>query len=384
MADVFRILDRFKITGRGTVYTVKNYAHSNIRIGDVLYDLQSNRFIVKGIEMSGRIPDGMSREDMPLGLLFELVDGVEVAGNMLVRSPRNVNFIFCNHPLYPKRVDEDYEEEFQVAGQEHACALFSYEDLEMGELSLYGEDISGLTIYRGWMMKPELYRTFYDKLEAKGIILINTPEEYERYHMLPGWYDDFKDDTAKSVWEDQGTVESALLMTRGLEGAYIVKDFVKSRKHEWYDACFISNIADKANAERIIRNFVERQDSDLVGGVVFRQFEKLKPVGFHEKSGMPISEEYRVFAFAGRIMIIDAYWHARQKVSFSDEEWFWIETAVKKLESNFVTIDIARRDDGRLIIMELGDGQVSGRQQIKPADFYRAFNPEAIRGRGAD
>ncbi len=379
MPDVFRILDRFKITDRGTIYTVKNHAHSNIRIGDVLYDFQSNRFKVKGIEMFRRIPDGMSIEDMPIGLMFELMDGVEVEGNMLVRSLEDVNFIFCNHPLYPKRVDKDYEEEFQAAGLEHACALFSYENLEIGKLSLYGEDISGLTIYRGWMMKPELYRTFYDKLEAKGIILINTPEEYERYHMLPGWYDDFKDDTSKSVWENQGTVDSALLLTRGLEGSYIVKDYVKSRKHEWYDACFINNIADKSNAERIIRNFVERQDSDLVGGVVLRHFEKLKPIGFHEKSGMPISEEYRVFAFAGRIMIIDDYWQADQKVSFSYEERLWIEAAVKKLKSNFVTMDLARREDGSLIIMELGDGQVSGLQQIKPTDFYRAFNPDVLR-----
>lgn len=379
MGDVFRILDRFKITGRGTVYTIKNYAHSNVRIGDILYDLQSNRFKVMGVERFRQIPDGMSIEDMPIGLMFELVGGVEAEGNMLVRSLEDVNFIFCNHPLYSKRVDEDYEEEFQVAGLEHACALFSYENIEIGKLSLYGEDISGLTIYRGWMMKPELYRTFYDKLEAKGIILINTPEEYERYHMLPGWYDDFRDNTAKSVWEDQGTVDSALLLTRGLEGSYIVKDYVKSRKHEWYDACFINNIADKANAERIIRNFVEWQDSNLVGGVVLRQFEKLMPLGFHEKSGMPISEEYRVFAFAGRIMIIDDYWQADKKTSFSEEEHQWIEASVKKLKSNFVTMDIARREDRKLIIMELGDGQVSGLQQIKPADFYRAFNPEVQR-----
>ncbi len=153
---------------------------------------------------------------------------------------------------------------------------------------------------RGRMLKPELYRSFYNNLEEKGIILINSPEEYEKYHVLPGWYDDFKDDTAKSVWENQGTVESALQMVRGLEGPYIVKDFVKSRKHEWYDACYINNIADKTNAEKIIRNFVERQGSDLVGGVVLRQFEKLNPIGFHEKSGMPISEEYRVFVFAGK------------------------------------------------------------------------------------
>ena len=376
MRDVFRILDRFRITGRGMVYTIKNYAHSLIRVGDVLYDLWGNRFKVTGIEMFRRMPDGMGSEDLPRGLMFELMDGVEAEGNILIRSLGDINFIFCNHPLYPKKVDGDYEEEFQAAGLEHACALFSYEDLEIGKLSLYGENVSGLTIYRGWMMKPDLYRVFYNKLEENGIILINTPEEYERYHMLPGWYDDFKDDTAQSVWEDQGTVDSALLLTRGLKGSYIVKDYVKSRKHEWYDACFINNIANKTNAERIIRNFVERQDSDLVGGVVLRQFEKLKSIGFHPKSGMPISEEYRIFAFAKRIMIIDDYWQADKKVSFSDKEYQWIEASVRKFESHFVTMDIARREDGKLIIMELGDGQVSGLLQIKPADFYRAFNPD--------
>lgn len=56
MADVFRILDRFKITGHGEIYTIQNYVHSIIRIGDVLYDLQSNRFRVKGIEMFRRVP----------------------------------------------------------------------------------------------------------------------------------------------------------------------------------------------------------------------------------------------------------------------------------------------------------------------------------------
>ena len=378
MGDVFRILDRFKITGRGTVYGVKNHAHSIVRIGDVFYDLQNNRFKVTGIELLSRFTERTDFENMPLCLLCELLDGVEAEGNMLVRSLEDVNFIFCSHPLNPKRVDEDYEEEFQAAGLEHACALFSYEDLEAGKLSLYGDDISGLTIYRGWMMKPDMYRLFYEKLEAKGMILINTPDEYERYHMLPGWYDDFKEDTARSVWEDQGTVDSALLLTRGLEGPYIVKDYVKSRKHEWYDACFINNIADEANAEIIIRNFVQQQDSDLAGGVVLRKFEKLKPIGFHEKSGMPISEEYRVFAFAGRVIIIDDYWQADRNVSFTDEERLWIETSVKKLKSNFVTMDIARREDGSLIIMEFGDGQVSGLQQIKPPDFYRAFKPEPL------
>ena len=378
MGEVLRIQDRFKITGRGMLYMVKIDKHSIIHMGDLFYDLQGNRFKITGIEMIRRIPDGKNREDMPIGLLFELIDGVEAEGNILVSSLSDISFIFCNHPLYQRRVDEDYEKEYQAAGLEHACALFSYEDLEAGKLSLYGEDISGLTVYRGWMMKPELYRFFYEKLEEKGIILINTPEEYEKYHMLPGWYEDFKEDTAQSVWEDEGTINTAMLLTKHLEGPYIVKDYVKSRKHEWYDSCYIPKISDRANTEKIIRNFIDRQGSDLIGGVVLRQFVKLKSIGFHEKSGMPISEEYRVFAYAGRVMIIDDYWRSDEEICFSAEELEWIKSKIKKLKSGFVTMYIARREDGRLIIMELGDGQVSGLQQIHPEDFYRSFNPAVI------
>lgn len=251
MGDVLRILDRFRITGRGVVYTVKISKGCIIHIGDVLLDLRGNRFEVSGIEMfRGIIAEGKSFEDMPLGLMFKQLDGVEAYGNILVKDLNDINFIFCNHPLYQRKVDEDYEVEYQEAGLHHSCALFSYEDMERGKLSLFGEEISGLTIYRGWMMKPEMYSDFYTLLEQKGIYLINTPEEYERYHTLPGWYDDFADETAQSVWETEGNVENALLKAKQLSGSYIVKDYVKSRKHEWYDACFISNIADVANTAR--------------------------------------------------------------------------------------------------------------------------------------
>lgn len=377
MGDVLRILDRFRITGRGVVYTVKISKGCIIHIGDVLLDLRGNRFEVSGIEMfRGIIAEGKSFEDMPLGLMFKQLDGVEAYGNILVKDLNDINFIFCNHPLYQRKVDEDYEVEYQEAGLHHSCALFSYEDMERGKLSLFGEEISGLTIYRGWMMKPEMYSDFYTLLEQKGIYLINTPEEYERYHTLPGWYDDFTDETAQSVWETEGNVENALLKAKQLSGSYIVKDYVKSRKHEWYDACFISNIADVANTASVIKNFVERQGDSLVGGIVLRKFENLKQIGFHERSGMPISEEYRVFVYAGKVLIMDNYWTEKEDVKLSDSEISWIESIAKKIRSNFATVDIARKADGELVIMELGDGQVSGLQQIDEKVFYQSFDSE--------
>lgn len=281
-----------------------------------------------------------------------------------------VNFLFCNHPLHQHRVDMDYEEEYQAAAAAHACALFSYEDMQTGKLSLYGENISGLTIYRGWMMTPGMYRNFYDALKERGILLINTPEEYERYHLLPGWYKDFEAETPKSIWSDTCETADILALAQGLHGSYIVKDFVKSRKHEWYDACFIEDIQDRENASRVIRNFVERQAERLVGGIVLRKFEALKQIGFHKNSGMPLSEEYRVFIYAGRLLVMDDYWRDKREVKLTEKEYAWVESIAGRVKSSFVTVDLARKEDGSLIIMEFGDGQVSGLQQIRAEEFY--------------
>ena len=89
-------------------------------MGDVLSDLRGNRFEVSGIEMYRRKrPEGKTLEDMPLGLMFKQLDGMEVFGNILVSDLENINFIFCNYPLYQRKVDED---EYQEAGLQHSCA----------------------------------------------------------------------------------------------------------------------------------------------------------------------------------------------------------------------------------------------------------------------
>lgn len=371
--NILRIQNRFTITGRGTVYTVEYKKGADIRIGDLFYDLHGNRFEVKGIEMQKGCFSDIPFDEQPRGLLVELLDGVEALGTILVSELDNVNFLFCNHPLYYRRADMDYETEYQEAELNHQCALFSYEDLENGKLSLYGDEITGLTIYRGWMMKPEMYQNFYNLLEEKGIILINTPKEYERYHTLPGWYNEFADMTANSIWEEEGNVNAILEKSTSFDGSYIVKDYVKSRKHEWHEACYIPDITDKINTSKVINTFVQRQGDALVGGIVLRKFEKLKQIGFHEKSGMPISEEYRIFVYARKIHIVDNYWKCDVKAAFTEEELEWINGIAVKLRSNFVTVDLARKEDGTLIIMELGDGQVSGLQEIGEKEFYTKF-----------
>ncbi|CCI84959.1 hypothetical protein FC52_GL001027 [Lactobacillus pasteurii DSM 23907 = CRBIP 24.76] len=49
------------------------------------------------------------------------------------------------------------------------------------------------------------------------------------------------------------------------------------------------------------------------------------------------------------------------------------KSLVGSIKSNFVTIDLARKVDGSLIITEMGDGQVSGLQELSAKDFYDAI-----------
>ena len=51
MNEVFRIRDRFKIAGRGTIYTLEISKGTAIHAGDILFDLAGNRFKVEGVEM---------------------------------------------------------------------------------------------------------------------------------------------------------------------------------------------------------------------------------------------------------------------------------------------------------------------------------------------
>lgn len=57
----------------------------------------------------------------------------------------------------------------------------------------------------------------------------------------------------------------------------------------------------------------------------------------------------------------------------SEEKLQWIQKLAKRIRSPFVSMDLGRRQDGKLIVMELGDGQVSGLQQLAPESFYQAI-----------
>lgn len=291
--------------------------------------------------------------------------------------------IFCADPMNPKQVDEAYAEEVQavrdVGGQYQQFqfeALVNEKSPQRAFRNTPAMESTCVAIYRGWMLSPENYESLYKALLSKGVQLINDPAAYLRCHWLPESYPLIEPFTAKTVWlkrEDGLDLDQVMAALAPFQGRpVILKDFVKSQKHYWNEACFIPDSSDRQAVKRVVMKFLELQDEDLAGGLVFREFVELMPLAVHSKSSMPLALEYRVFVLDGRPIFTCNYWEEGQYVG-QPPDLRQFEEVMKEVPSRFFTMDIARKADGQWIIVELGDGQVSGLQTAKPIEFYRAL-----------
>lgn len=292
--------------------------------------------------------------------------------------------LFCSDPLEPQRPDQAFGREAQAA--EELAIGFQLVDFEALTLEQSAArairrvkccEKPSEAIYRGWMLKPEQYRALYEALLAKNVQLINDPAAYGHCHYLPESYPAIEDHTPRSVWmkvEGEVSMDEVMQILHPFGSApVIVKDFVKSRKHEWNEACFIPSAADRTAVERVVRRFLELQGDDLNEGLIFREFIEFEPLATHSQSGMPLTQEFRLFFLDGRPILCAEYWDEGEYRAAVPPVDRFIATA-HKVRSRFFTMDIANRSDGDWMIVELGDGQVAGLPDNANAyEFYRAI-----------
>ena len=286
--------------------------------------------------------------------------------------------VFCHDPLEPSRPDRAFDAEVAAAKRlglpyvliDHD-ALVRDGDPGRAVRRVPRQDEPVLAAYRGWMMTPPQYRGLYEALSARNIRLINDPDQYRHGHHLPENYPAIRGLTPRSVWVsgDLGMDRISEALAPFGDRPVIVKDFVKSRKHEWAEACFITSASDREAVRRVVERFLELQGDDLNEGLVFREFVEFEPVGVHPRSGMPLTEEYRAFWLDGSPVFWSPYW-AEGEYGVSEPPWDRFAGVAAAVRSRFFTMDLARRRDGDWMIVELGDGQVSGLPRESDAPKY--------------
>lgn len=280
-----------------------------------------------------------------------------------------MEIIFCDNGFSRKEVDYLFQEEFETAKRNGLkCHLISFEDLKRNDLksslkSIVQNEKLTKVLYRGWMLKPFEYEEFYKELMTKGYRLINSTKQYRFCHHLPENYNTIQDYTAKSEFLDKSLLNDKEFYHEKLKvfdgQPVIIKDFVKSQKHYWEEACFIPNSNDFHKADSVLDRFLELQGDDLNEGIAIRKFIELEPLTEHSKSKMPLTKEFRLFILNGQIIQSMNYWdEGDYKGVIADTDF--LEDIIPNIDSAFFTIDIAKKIDSKWTIIEIGDGQVSG------------------------
>jgi hypothetical protein len=185
-----------------------------------------------------------------------------------------MNMLYCANPLNARQVDDDWQKKYLVAERlGYNRYLFNYDDFKAGlplrqaGLKLTKAATLQPIIYRGWMLPITTYQALYQALLSHNYQLINSPEEYRHCYYLPDSYPIIADHTPLTVSYPCTTMptneqlQNLLAVFAG--GPIIVKDFVKSQKHYWHEACFIPDSNDIKQVEKVVNKFLQLQGNHL-------------------------------------------------------------------------------------------------------------------------
>lgn len=225
------------------------------------------------------------------------------------------------------------------------------------------------------------YRELEDDLVCRGSRLLQTFRQHRYVADLGNWVAHLGGLTP-ATWNRLEDVPG------GEPGPFVIKGATNSRKDRWRTHMFA---ADRAALREVWwrvheDTFLEQQ------GLYVRRFERLR-VYLEGANGQPITNEWRVFVLGGRIVEAGYYWsshddetRALRPAELPDEARALVEEAARRVGDNalFFTVDVAEREAGGWLVVELNDGQMAGLSTIPAERFYerlRAALTPGLRGR---
>jgi len=298
--------------------------------------------------------------------------------------------LFPCEPYNLKHIDQDFISEYEIAKLlGFNIILFSYEDLvEQNIVKLNKSPLSNI-IYRGWMLHNFQYHNLYETLKQKyNVTLINSPEQYINCHYFPKLYSVVKNDTPKIVSNilynesmffkkiDFKDIYLSLNIEewrkifsnfQKLDSDCILKDFVKSEKGT--NLFFIKKDILFDDFVEMMKSFIKARGELFNIGLIFKEYKKLKKY-------KEVTNEWRAFYLNHKLIILDLNTNTSNK-DFNKPPTNLVNKYSNLIDSNFFTLDFAELENNEWIILEGGDGQVSGlTPNSNEMKFYNMLNNE--------
>ena len=286
-----------------------------------------------------------------------------------MKSPK---ILFPCNPSNPKEVDYEFKSEYSIANTLGIESFFYDHDLLAAEdkIKLYGlKDEVSIVILRGWMLTPSQYEKLFNSLAKKNYHLYTNPVAYIQLHYLKNSYKYIESYTAKTLFSDKFDKETLGEMFDQFENGIVLKDYVKSEKH--IPGLFIiPKETTHEQLEDVVKRFIEARGKLFNEGVAFRDFIDLKKYDGEVN-------EWRTFIFKDKIVALEQNSNINtntNNLSSPSREWVLYVSRRLSLLSTFYTIDLAEKADGSWMVVETGDGQVSGlAPHQSPLGLYNAF-----------
>jgi hypothetical protein len=106
----------------------------------------------------------------------------------------------------------------------------------------------------------------------------------------------------------------------------------------------------------------------------------LEPLALHDRSGMPLAQEYRTFYLDGDPLVTAPYWEQGPYDSDLPPTTLFQDIA-QAVRSRFFSLDVARQRTGEWLIIELGDGQVASLPEaVDVQAFYATLKTRLMPG----
>lgn len=208
------------------------------------------------------------------------------------------------------------------------------------------------------------YKELEEDLKVNNSILVNS---YEQYNWIANfdWYEQLEEFTFKTWF-------SAVELPD--DGQFVVKGRTNSRKQHWDTKMYA-----KSKGDAIEIGWKLSQDS-LIGsqGIVYRKFEKL--VTYETGiNGLPFTNEWRCFFYKGQLVSYGYYWSIADKTKEKEElpkealDFVQKVADIAKNHVNAFVLDIAQKENGDWVLVEVNDFQMAGLSCINYDDFYSSL-----------
>lgn len=212
------------------------------------------------------------------------------------------------------------------------------------------------------------YAELVAELARRGATLVNGVAEHAFIGDVMAWAPILGAELTPRTWErvedlpDDGT-------------AFVVKGQTNSRKDRWDSHMFAPTRPDAlAVAQRLREDALFRAQR-----IYFRRYEPLKRLATAD-NGLPITDEHRFFLLDGRVLSSGYYWsnHVKELPAVPAPREVHaraVDAAVVRLRAagvlpRFLVVDVATREDGSAMVVELNDAQMSGVAGNDAATLY--------------